>query len=209
MLHVQLVPINLLRDCLRGWPPSFPEDVAWQRFGVCSPGHLFIQIWNSKRYQHWTLWEKSSQENQQQTNQRKQLPTGQHTPLPCLPSEVVLHKVKPIISTGWRSLRSLSTRTPGMLWLGSLDPALSFSWLQCQSLWVSAQTVSSAAAQAWLDVELGLPGQPGNLPSFTVNASQAHNSLKATSCHLIHTEPRFHIPNGNNTLLWWRCGGRQ
>lgn len=24
--------------------------------------------------------------------------------------------------------------------------------------------VSSAAAQAWLDVELGLPGPPGNLP---------------------------------------------
>lgn len=82
---------------------------------------------------------------------------------PCLPSEIVL-QVKPTISTGSRSLSSLSARTPVMLWLGSLDTALSFSWLECPCLWTPAQTVSSAAAQAWLAVELGLPGQPGNLP---------------------------------------------
>lgn len=104
---------------------------------------------------------------QQTTNQRKQLPTSQHTPLPCLPSEAVLHQVKPIISTGLRSLRTLSAQTPVMLWLGSWDPAVPFSWLECQSLWAPAQTVSSAAAQAWLDVGLDLPGQPGNLSSFT------------------------------------------
>lgn len=104
---------------------------------------------------------------QKQTNQRKQFPTSQHTPLPCLPSEAVPHQVKPIISTGLRSLRTLSAQTPVMLWLGSWDPAVPFSWLECQSLWAPAQTVSSAAAQAWLDVGLDLPGQPGNLSSFT------------------------------------------
>lgn len=69
-------------------------------------------------------------------------------PTPCLHQK--LFCIKPIISIGTESVRSLCAWTPVMLWLGSVDVGLS------SLCWAPEQTAISAVAQTQQSVQIGM-----------------------------------------------------
>lgn len=124
---------------------------------------------------------------------------------PYLPSEVALPQAP---NLHWNKITQEFAPTPVMLCLGSGDTALPTPGLTARDCRAPDQAASPAAAQTQRDVELGLLGQSGNLPSaFTW---QAQYLLLAISLyHHIHVQPHFQFSNGYNTLQYWEYGGRQ